>query len=162
MNVIQDPIQIANNKIMQQTPYNLEQIFTQICEYKVFLVNLKRAVLLGDKNFFKRVFLINSEWFNKWKKISCYEAIKDELNMCDDIPTNYKKNINSYIEILNNLQITDTLDKNINNNSIDREFKDNEVQIIPETNKESESKAKPIQFKKSEEIRETSKKGGCC
>ena len=69
MNVIQDPIQEANKKIMQTTPYNLEQIFTQICEYKVFLVNLKRAVLLGDKNFFKRVFLINSDWFNKWKKI---------------------------------------------------------------------------------------------
>ena len=136
MNVIQDPIQEANKKIMQCTPYNIEQIFTQICEYKVFLVNLKRAVLLGDKNFLKRVFLINSDWFNKWKKISCYEAIKDELNMCNDIPTNYKNNINSYIEILNNLQITDTLDKNINNNSIDRdrEFKDNEVQIIPESN----------------------------
>ena len=134
MNVIQDPIQEANKKIMQCTPYNIEQIFTQICEYKVFLVNLKRAVLLGDKNFLKRVFLINSDWFNKWKKISCYEAIKDELNMCDDIPTNYKKNINSYIEILNNLQITETLDKNIDNNSIDREFKDNEVQIIPESN----------------------------
>ena len=53
MNVIQDPIQEANKKIMQCTPYNIEQIFTQICEYKVFLVNLKRAVLLGDKNFFK-------------------------------------------------------------------------------------------------------------
>ena len=134
MNVIQDPIQEANKKIMQCTPYNIEQIFTQICEYKVFLVNLKRAVLLGDKNFFKRVFLINSDWFNKWKKISCYEAIKDELNMCNDIPTNYKNNINSYIEILNNLQITDTLDKNIDNNSIKREFKDNEVQILPESN----------------------------
>ncbi len=132
MNVIQDPIQIANNKIMQQTPYNLEQIFTQICEYKVFLVNLKRSVLLGNKNFLKNVFIINSVWFNKWKKISCYEAIKDELNMCDDIPTNYKNNIKYYVQILNNLQTTETLDANIDNNSIQRDFKDNDVEIQPE------------------------------
>ena len=134
MNVIQDPIQIANNKIMQQTPYNLEQIFTQICEYKVFLVNLKRSVLLGNKNFLKNVFIINSVWFNKWKKISCYEAIKDELNMCDDIPTNYKNNIKYYVQMLNNLQTTETLDANIDNNSIQREFKNNEVEIKPESN----------------------------
>ena len=134
MNVIQDPIQIANNKIMQQTPYNLEQIFTQICEYKVFLVNLKRSVLLGNKNFLKNVFIINSVWFNKWKKISCYEAIKDELNMCNDIPTNYKNNIKYYVQILNNLQTTETLDANIDNNSIQRDLKNNEVEIKPESN----------------------------
>ena len=76
--------QNVNNKI----PYNIEQIFRQICEYKVFVVNLKRAVLLGNQNFIQKVCLINSDWFQRWKKISCYEAIKDELSMTDDIPTN--------------------------------------------------------------------------
>ena len=72
-NVIEDPIQKMNNIMIQKTPYNLEQIFKQVCEYKVFLVNLKRAVLSGSKEYLKNVCLINSEWFNKWKK---YLAIK--------------------------------------------------------------------------------------
>ena len=136
MNVIEDPIQKMNkmnNIMMQKTPYNLEQIFTQVCEYKVFLVNLKRCVLLGNKNFLKSVCLINSEWFNKWKKISCYEAIKDELNMCDDIPTNFKKNINNYVEMLTNLQITESLGVNIDNNSIKRNIIKGVVEIEPES-----------------------------
>ena len=132
INIIEDPIQKQNNMMMQKTPYNLEEIFTQVCEYKVFLVNLKRAVLLGDKNFLKSVCLINSIWFNKWKKISCYEAIKDELNMCDDIQKNYKNHINNYIQILNNLQITEQLDPNIDNNSIEREYIENGIEIKPE------------------------------
>ena len=136
MNVIEDPIQKMNkmnNIMMQKTPYNLEQIFTQVCEYKVFLVNLKRCVLLGNKNFLKSVCLINSEWFNKWKKISCYEAIKDELNLCDDIPTNFKKNINNYVEMLTNLQITESLGVNIDNNSIKRNIIKGVVEIEPES-----------------------------
>ena len=134
INVLEDPIQKMNNMMLQNTPYNLEQIFTQVCEYKIFLVNLKRSVLFGNKNFMKSICLINSDWFNQWKKISCYEAIKDELNMCQDILSNYKNNINNYIEIINNLQITGTLDININNNSIKREFYENNVEIIPESN----------------------------
>lgn len=117
----------TNNK----TPYTIEQIFQQICEYKVFVVNLKRAVLLGNQNFLDKVYLINSDWFQRWKKISCYEAIKDELSMTDDIPTNYNKNLNNYMQILKNLEIAETLDININNNSIEREIKDNQVEISP-------------------------------
>ena len=131
--IIEDPIQKANKLMSQRTPYNLEQIFTQVCEYKVFLVNLKRAVLLGNKNFIKSVCLINSEWFDKWKKISCYEAIKDELNMCVDIHSNIKNNINYYVEIINNLQISEKLDIDIQNNSIKREFFENAVEISPES-----------------------------
>ena len=117
----------TNNK----TPYTIEQIFQQICQYKVFVVNLKRAVLLGNQNFLEKVYLINSDWFQRWKKISCYEAIKDELSMTDDIPTNYNKNLNNYMQILKNLDIAETLDININNNSIERDFKDNQVEISP-------------------------------
>ena len=133
-NVIEDPIQKMNNIMMKKTPYNLEQIFTQVCQYKVFVANLKRAVLSGSKEYLKNVCLINSEWFNKWKKISCYEAIKDELNMCDDITTNYKKIINEYVTILTNLQITESLDVNIDNNSINREYNQGEIEIVPESN----------------------------
>ena len=120
-----------NQSQFKGTPYTLEQIFTQICEYKVFLVNLKRAVLLGDQNFITKVCLINSDWFQRWKKISCYEAIKDELSMYDDIPTNYQKNLNNYMKIMNNLSITETLDIDIKNNSIEREIKEDVVGISP-------------------------------
>ena len=120
-----------NQSQFKGTPYTLEQIFTQICEYKVFLVNLKRAVLLGNQDFIQKVCLINSDWFQRWKKISCYEAIKDELSMYDDISTNYQKNLNNYMNIMNNLGIEENLDIDINNNSIEREIKDGEVGISP-------------------------------
>ena len=63
-----DPIQQMNNNLLSRTPYNLEQFFTQVCEYKVFLENLKRAVLQLNQNYIKNVCLINSEWFKKGKK----------------------------------------------------------------------------------------------
>ena len=136
INALDDPINKANIKMKNRTPYSLEQIFTQVCEYKVFLVNLKREVLLrnGNQQFIKNVCLINSDWFNKWKKISCYEAIKDELNMCDNISTNYQKNVKQYIQILNNLEMADSLDVNIDNNSIGREYNENSIEISPESN----------------------------
>ena len=124
-----NPIQQINANLLSRTPYNLEQIFNQVCEYKVFLVNLKRAVLFGNQTYLKKVCLINSEWFKKWKKISCYEAIKDELNMCENIPTNYKNHIDSYINILNKLNLNEILDVDIQNHIIKREIVDNEVEI---------------------------------
>ena len=67
---------------------NIDTIFTQICQYKCFQVNLKRAILQNKPNKIQRVRLINSNWFNKWKKISCYEAIKDELDLGISIQQN--------------------------------------------------------------------------
>ena len=99
-----------NPSLVKGTPFTIEQIFEQVCEYKVFLVNLKRAVLLGNQNFITKVCLINSDWFQRWKKISCYEAIKDELSMFDDVATNYQKNIDNYRKIMQNLNITDIID----------------------------------------------------
>ena len=121
-----------NQSQFKGTPYTIEQIFTQICEYKVFLVNLKRAVLLGNQNFITKVCLINSDWFQQWKKISCYEAINDELSMFEDISANYRKNLNNYMKIINNLGVTETLDIDIKNNSIKREIKDDELGIPPD------------------------------
>ena len=102
----------------QLTTYTKQQLFVQMCQYKVFQVNLKRVILKNDYSNFKKVRLINSEWFKKWKKISCYEAIKDELDMSQTIEENYS-NIKEYYEtIVKNLEITDYLEPNINNNSI--------------------------------------------
>lgn len=102
--------------IFKNHPYNLESLFTQVCKYKCFETNLKRAVLLNDQSFIKKVRLINSKWFDIWKKISCYEAIKDELDMGSSIPMNFNKNKNNYLAIIKNLEIGDILDNNIGNN----------------------------------------------
>ena len=121
--------QNTNNK----TPYTIEQIFQQICQFKVFVVNLKRAVLLGNQNFLDKVYLINSDWFQRWKKISCYEAIKDELSMTDDIPNNYSQKdiIVNYIkennkitrlEVEKLLNIGNTRSKQIINKLLDDEL----------------------------------------
>ena len=53
--------------------------------------------------------------------------------MCNDIPTNYNNNINSYVTILNNLNLNDCLDIDINNHSIGRNMVDGEVEITPES-----------------------------
>jgi len=99
-------------------PYTINDIFTQICYYKIFEVQLKRAILTNNKNVLTRVALINSAWFEKWKKISCYEAIKDELNMCQTINDNRNNLMGTYIEMIDNLSIKEYFDKNINNSSI--------------------------------------------
>ena len=110
--------------LMNSLPYNIDQIFTQICHYKIFEVNLKRAILMNDKSNIKKVRLINSTWFEKWKKISCYEGIKDELNMCSTIPENYNNSLNNYYRVVQNLEIGGKLDLNVNNNSLMSGFKD--------------------------------------
>ena len=105
-------------------PYTINDTFTQICQYKIFEVKLKRAILTSNKNILTSVTLINSAWFEKWKKISCYEAIKDELNMCQSIGDSYKTLIGTYLEMKDNLGINDYIDININNSSIINGFDD--------------------------------------
>ena len=105
----------AQQILMQSIPYNVEEIFNQICQYKIFEVNLKRAILMNDKSNIYKVRFINSAWFEKWKKISGYEGIKDELYMNQSIPENYKNCINNYYKVVQNLEITEKLDPNINN-----------------------------------------------
>ena len=110
--------------ILNSFPYTINEIFTQICQYKIFEVKLKRTILASNKNILTSVALINSAWFEKWKKISCYEAIKDELNMCQSIGANHKTLIGTYLEMKENLNINENLDKNINNTSIISGFDD--------------------------------------
>ena len=110
--------------ILNNFPYTINEIFTQICQYKIFEVKLKRKILASNKNILTSVALINSAWFEKWKKISCYEAIKDELNMCQSIGVNHKTLIGTYLEMKENLNINENLDKNINNTSIISGFDD--------------------------------------
>ena len=107
-----------SQQFFQNLPYNLDTIFMQICQYKCFQVNIKRALLRNKPNLIQRVRLINSNWFDKWKKISCYEAIKDELDLGISIQQNYNKNKINYLEIIKNLEISETLDRNIDNNSL--------------------------------------------
>ena len=81
-------------------------------------MQLKRTILTNDKNVLTKVALINSAWFEKWKKISCYEAIKDELNMCLYINDNRNNLMGTYLEMKDNLSIKENIDKNINNSFI--------------------------------------------
>ena len=103
---------------LNNNQYNLEQTFQQVCQYKIFEVNLKRALLLNNISLLKQVCLINSKWFENWKKISCYEAIKDDLDMGISIQENYKRNKVNYLKIMKNLEFNEILDINIKNNSI--------------------------------------------
>ena len=103
---------------INNSPYNIEMTFQQVCQYKCFEANLKRSLLLNDISNMKSVCLINSKWFEKWKKNSCYEAIKDELDLGLSIPQNYQKNKVNYLKIRDNLEINEILDFDINNNSI--------------------------------------------
>ena len=106
------------------SPYNIEMTFRQVCQYKCFEANLKRSLLLNDISNMKSVCLINSKWFEKWKKNSCYEAIKDELDLGLSIPQNYQKNKVNYLKIRENLELNEILDIDINNNSIISGFDD--------------------------------------
>ena len=74
-------MQINSNLLAQNTPYGTEQIFTQMFQYLQFEVNLKRALFMNESNNLKKVYLINGYWFEQWKKITCYEAIKFFLNL---------------------------------------------------------------------------------
>ena len=108
--------------ITKRIPYNEKEIFNQICLYKIFAVNLKRAILMNNKSYIKKVNLINSEWFEKWKKLSYYEAIKDELNMSQSITDNYNNNIKNYYTIIQNFEFQENLPPEINNNIIYSEY----------------------------------------
>ena len=111
----------AQDLLSKNIPYNIDTLFTQICYYKCFEVNLLRA-LFGTNKSLKKIKLINLYWFDKWKKVSCYEAIKNELNMNCTIQDNYKCNINNYYKIVESINIEEQLDNNIENDYIISEY----------------------------------------
>ena len=120
--------------LAQKFPYSTKEIFNQICYYKIFEVNLKRAILMNDKSNIQKVRFINSEWFEKWKKLSYYEAIKDELNMNQTIQENYNNSIKNYLTIIQNSELMDKLDSNINNSILFNFLGNGKVEIDPYSN----------------------------
>ena len=66
---------INNNMMFNLIPYDINTILNQIYQYKCFLVNINRALLLGNNiSNIQKICLINSYWFNHWKKLVCYEV----------------------------------------------------------------------------------------
>ena len=110
-----------DNEQFKNTPYTLNDIFNQICQYKCYEVNLKRTLLMNQP-ITSKVCLINSYWFEQWKKISCYEAIKDELNMNCGVQENYQNHIKDYLCVVQKLNNTEILPQEINNSEIFGDF----------------------------------------
>ena len=82
--------------ISQIIPYDLNTIIKQIYQYKCFEVNINRALLLGDNKNVAKICLINGYWFNHWKKVSCYQIMKNEVDL--NFPNNNDTfNILSYV-----------------------------------------------------------------
>ena len=117
---------ITTSMIFSQKQFqnNNDNLFKQVYQYKIFETNLKKAILLNDISIIKRIRLVNSNWFDKWKRISCYEAIKDLLNVYASLEVNYNYHRDNYINIRKNLIGDEQLDININNNIIVSGFDD--------------------------------------
>ena len=106
--------------------YNIETIFTQLYNYKCFEANLRKALLMEDYSKLGSVYLINAYWFNQWKKITCYEAIKEELSPYFPLQQNYKSVLNNYLKVVSNICMDEKLEIEIDNNYILGDF-DNEM-----------------------------------
>ena len=91
--------------ISQIIPYDLNTIIKQIYQYKCFEVNINRALLLGDNKNVAKVCLINGYWFNHWKKVSCYQIMKNEVDI------NFQNNNDTFNILCNGLN---TIFQNIN------------------------------------------------
>ena len=96
--------------------YSLETIFSQLYHYKCFEVNLKKALLMEDYSKLAKVYLINGYWFNQWKKVTCYEAIKDELSPYFNLQQNYGSVLNNYLKVVSKLCVDEKLENEIDNN----------------------------------------------
>ena len=106
------------NLLSKNFPYTIETIFRQICYYKCFEVNLIRYLLMDNISNLQTVKFINAYWFEQWKKISCYEAIKYELNMNCTVEQNFNEHINEYYKIVETLNFNEKLSPNIENDYI--------------------------------------------
>ena len=65
-----------NDIISKIIPYDLNTVLNQIYQYKCFEININRALFLKDQKL-QTVRLINNYWFNHWKKVSCYQIMKN-------------------------------------------------------------------------------------
>jgi len=107
------------NAISQIIPYDLNTIIHQIYQYKCFEIDINRALLLGDKKISK-VCLINNYWSNHWKKVSCYQILKDEVEInCQNNNINVLSNgLCNIFQNINSFEKFDVLDHNIENDDI--------------------------------------------
>ena len=105
-------------------PFNIEELFTQLYQYKCFEVNLKKALLMNDYSNLNTVYLINAYWFQHWKKVSCYDAIKDELSQYSPLQVNYQNVINNYFKIVEKIYLDEKVDNNIDNAFIQGDYDD--------------------------------------
>ena len=111
----------VQNFLSNKIPYDINTLFIQLCQYKCFEVNLVRALFQTDLSL-NKINLINSYWFDQWKRISCYEIIKNELDINCQILQNYNNCINNYSKIVETINNQDCLSNNIENDYIISEF----------------------------------------
>ena len=113
-------------------PYDISTILNQLYQYKCFEVNINRALFLKNQNI-SHVCLINAYWFNHWKKVTCYEILKNEIDL------NYQNNnfnvlSNGFCTIFNSINSMvkfEPLEANINNNDLKGSLDwDSEFEII--------------------------------
>ena len=112
---------INNNMMFNLIPYDINTILNQIYQYKCFLVNINRALLLGNNiSNIQKICLINSYWFNHWKKLVCYEVFQNEIDL------NYHNNNfnvlgNGFCNIFQNINTDanfEPLEQGVNNDEL--------------------------------------------
>ena len=87
---------MINNNFLPGVPfYNNQWIFNQLYTLKSYEITLKKLIFFGSNTpiFFVP---INKNWFSKWKKLTCYEAIKDMINIEITPQQSFNNIFNSY------------------------------------------------------------------
>ena len=124
---------MMNNNLLPEIPfYNNSLIFNQLYTLKSYEVLQKKLIFFGNATPIDLI-PISKKWFSKWKKITCYEAIKDMINI--EIPLLQNCIFNSYFSIVQSINYggNDQLDSNMHNESIYEKSSGN-VTIKPESN----------------------------
>ena len=105
------------NEILKIIPYDINTIINQIYQYKCLEINLMRALILGNNSNIQKICLINGYWFNHWKKVSCCQIIKNELEInCQNNNMNILSNIlSNAFQKMNSSHHFEMLNQNIEN-----------------------------------------------
>ena len=122
--------QFFQNDISKIIPYDLNTVLNQIYQYKCFETNLNRALFLKDQKL-QSVCLINNYWFNHWKKVSCYQIMKNEidLNIQNNNMTVLSNGLANIFQNINSVENFEPLDQKIDNEDIKTENINNPNQI---------------------------------
>ena len=122
--------QFFQNDMSKIIPYDLNTVLNQIYQYKCFETNLNRALFLKDQKL-QSVCLINNYWFNHWKKVSCYQIMKNEidLNIQNNNMTILSNGLANIFQNINSVENFEPLDQKIDNEDIKTENINNPNQI---------------------------------